>query len=439
VTASREAATGAPAVAHPVLSVAGASALILDHVSTLGSETLPLAATLGRVLARDVRSPVALPPWDNASMDGYAVRAADVARATREHPIVLPVFGTIAAGAEPPPPLERGGAMRIMTGAPVPQGADTVIRVEDTDRGVERVTILDARDASRNVRPAGEDLAEGDVAVSSGTVIGPAQLGVLASVGAAMVEVRRVPRVGILASGDELVDLEEFDEVRRGRRIVSSNSYTMRASVALAGGEPVNLGIVGDDRELLRERFLRARAERCDMLLTSGGVSVGEFDFTREVLEQLGASMRLWRVRMRPGAPLGFGLLGDIPWIGLPGNPVSAMVTFELFVRPAIRRMRGEQLIFPLPVRVIADEEISIAAPLTTLLRAIVRTDPDGTRRARLTGPQGSGLLTSMARANALVVVPPERFESGPVAVGETLTALPLGDDLQLGAAFPLA
>src|SRR5262245_48689930 len=183
-------------------------------------------------------------------MDGYAVRAADVDKATKEHPVVLPVFGTIAAGAEMPPPLGSGGAVRIMTGAPIPQGADTVIRVEDTDRGIERVAILDARDAARNVRPAGEDLAEGDVAVSSGSVIGPAQLGVLASVGASAVEVRRVPRVGILASGDELVDLEGFAEVRRGRRIVSSNSYTMRASVALAGGEPVNLGIVGDDREL---------------------------------------------------------------------------------------------------------------------------------------------------------------------------------------------
>jgi molybdopterin molybdotransferase len=329
--------------------------------------------------------------------------------------------------------------MRIMTGAPIPQGADTVIRVEDTDRGVERVTIFDARDASRNVRPAGEDLAEGDVAVSSGTLIGPAQLGVLASVGAATVEVWRIPRVGILASGDELVDLHGFAEVKRGRRIVSSNSYTMRASVALAGGEPVNLGIVGDDRELLRERFLLAAAERCDMLLTSGGVSVGEFDFTRDVLEQLGASIHLWRVRMRPGAPLGFGLFGSIPWVGLPGNPVSAMVTFELFVRPAIRKMRGEELIFPLPVHVVADEEISIAAPLTTFLRAVVRADAEGTLRARLTGPQGSGLLTSMARANALVVIPPERFEHGPVAAGETLTAIPLGAELQLGARFSIA
>jgi molybdopterin molybdotransferase len=280
----------------------------------------------------------------------------------------------------------------------------------------------------------GEDLRTGDVALAAGSAIGAAQLGVLASVGTAMVEVYRLPRVAVLATGDELVDVGGFEEVRQGRRIVSSNSYTLGAAVVQAGGEPVDLGIAADDRAVLRERFERAREERCDLLLTSGGVSVGEFDFTREVLVALGAEMRFWRVRMRPGAPVGFGLVNGAPWVGLPGNPVSSMVTFELFVRPAIRKMRGERLLFRRATPVTMDEDVSIAAPLTHFVRGIVTPDGRGGLRARLTGPQGSGLLTSMARANALIVIPPERYEGGPVRVGETLSALIIAEDALLAA-----
>ena len=420
--------SGARAAPASSLSVAEASRAILADIRPLPSEEVPLSAALGRVLAHDVLSPVALPPWDNASMDGYAVRAADI----ESTPVSLPVVATVPAGGSAPRPLAAGEAMRIMTGAPVPAGADSVIRVEDTDRGAERVTIGDARDAGRNVRPRGEDLVAGSVAVGAGTTIGPAQLGVLASVGAAEVQVHRRPRVGVLATGDELVDLDRFDEVLRGRRIVSSNSYTIRAAVALAGGEVVDLGLAPDDRAALGERLERAGAERCDLLLTSGGVSVGDFDFTREVLDALGARMRFWRVRIRPGGPLGFGLLGDVPWLGLPGNPVSAMVTFELFARPAIRRLRGECLLYSKPLPVVVDEEITISAPLTHFLRAVVSTGTDGALHARLTGPQGSGLLTSMARANALLVVPADRFGRGPMAAGTVLSALPLGDAVHL-------
>ena len=361
-------------------------------------------------------------------MDGYAVRAADVRGARGDTPVALPVAATIPAGGMAESPLVPGTAMRIMTGAPVPVGADSVIRVEDTDRGDQQVLIADARDAGRNVRPRGEDLEAGDVALTAGTVIGPAQLGVLASIGAVNVAVHRRPRVAILATGDELVDVDEFDQVLAGRRIVSSNSYTLRAAASLAGTEILDLGRCGDDRRALRERLEQARDARCDLLLTSGGVSVGTFDFTREVLRELGAKMRFWRVKIRPGGPIGFGLLGATPWLGLPGNPVSAMVTFELFARPAIRRLRGERRVFPAPINVTLAEEVSINAPLTHFLRAVLTPREGGAIDARLTGPQGSGLLTSMARANALLVVPLDQFGRGALPAGATLRALPLGD-----------
>ena len=410
------------------LTVREASVVLLADLEALESECVALGAALGRVLARDAISPLALPPWDNASMDGYAVRAADVRGARGDTPIALPVTATIAAGGQAESPLVPGTAIRIMTGAPVPEGADSVIRVEDTNRGDQEVLIADARDAGRNVRPKGEDLQAGEVALAAGTVIGPPQLGVLASIGAGTVDVHLRPRVAVLATGDELVDVDEFDKVLAGRRIVSSNSYTLRAAASLAGAEVVDLGRCGDNRQALRERLEQARDARCDLLLTSGGVSVGTFDFTREVLRELGAKMRFWRVKIRPGGPVGFGLLGDTPWLGLPGNPVSAMVTFELFARPAIRRLRGERRVFPAPITVTMKEEVSISAPLTHFLRAVLTADDDGVTRARLTGPQGSGLLTSMARANALLVVPLEQFGRGPVSVGATLSALPLGD-----------
>jgi molybdopterin molybdotransferase len=426
--------THAEAAPRISLTVTEACNAILAELQPLELEIVRLDEALGRVLAEDVTSPVSLPPWDNASMDGYAVRGTDVRGARADAPIALPVTETIAAGAAATSSLEAGTAMRIMTGAPVPDGADSVIRIEDTDRGIEQVLIYDARDAGRNVRPRGEDVRSGAIAVEAGGVIGPAQLGVLASVGAKDIRVRRKPRVAVLSTGDELVGVDEFDQVVAGRRIVSSNSYTLRAGAALAGAEVIDMGICPDDRDMLRAKLEQVRAEQCDLLLTSGGVSVGAFDFTRQVLRELGADMRFWRAKIRPGGPLGFGLLGDIPWLGLPGNPVSAMVTFELFARPAIRRLRGEPLAFPRTVDVVLDEEVSIAAPLTHFFRVLLTRDDSGTLRARLTGPQGSGLLTSMSRADALLVVPLDRYGRGPVPAGTVLRALPLGESALLAA-----
>jgi molybdopterin molybdotransferase len=403
-------------------TVREASARILAGVQPLGRERVALRDARGRVLAEDAISPIEHPPWDNSSMDGYAVRAADVSSATRQDPVVLSVLETIRAGQQPTQSVEIGTASRIMTGAPVPRGADTVIRVEDTDGGPERVTIFDPRDAGRNVRPRGEDLRIGDVAVARGSVLGPAQLGVLASIGCAEVPVHRRPRVAVVSSGDELVDVDQFDAVRRGERIISSNSYTLAAAARAAGADVLELGIVADDPVAYQRTI--AGAAGCDLLITSGGVSVGAFDFTKDVLQSLGATLDLWRVRMRPGAPLGFGRLDEMPWLGLPGNPVSAMVTFELFARPLIRRLCGDAAIFRPMLTVQTRHELSIAAPLTHFLRAVVDWE-NGVPWAGLTGPQGSGLLTSMARANALLVVPPDRPL---VRAGESLKALLLGE-----------
>ncbi len=416
-----------------MLTVPQASERILADISALSIERVPLLDALGRVLASDIVSPITLPPWTNSAMDGYAVRAEDLGPIAPGRPVRLTVTETVVAGGFALRRVGAGEAIRIMTGAPLPDGADTVVRVEDTDAGTSQVEIRDARDARRNIRPRGEDLREGDVVLTRGSVLGAAQIGVLASVGAGAIDVVRRPRVAIIGSGDELVDLDRFHEALAGKKIVSSNSYTLHALVRATGGEPVNLGVAADTPEALRE--LLERTGGCDLIITSAGVSVGELDYTRVALEQLGADMRFWKVRMRPGAPLGFGMLRGIPWLGLPGNPVSAMVTFELFARPVIRKMLGHQRLFRRPVDVVLDEPVSIGARLMHFLRAIVTPHDDGRLHAMLTGPQGSGILTSMTRANALLIVPEDRPRC---EAGELLHALPIVEDAQLATTFSL-
>lgn len=405
------------------LPVEEACRRVVAGVSPLPAERVALEDALGRVLARDIVSRVTLPPWENSAMDGFACRAADVAGATDAAPATLRVVDSIAAGAFPSRAIVAGEAARIMTGAPVPEGADTVIRVEDTAIDGDRVLVRDPRDAGRNVRPRGEDVREGDTVLPAGTAVTPGVLGVLASVGEARPEVHRRPRVAILGSGDELVGLDRFEEVVAGRRIVGTNGYTLAALVRQAGGDPVELGTVPDDAGALREAL--GRAAGCDLLLTSAGVSVGDSDLVRGAMASLGGTLHFWRARIRPGGPFAFGTLGAMPWLGLPGNPVSAMVTFELFARPALRRMLGHRRVFPRTLPVIVDEEVSTAAPLTHFLRVVVRQAGDGRLHARLTGPQGSGLLTSMARADALLVVPETVRE---VAAGSELRAILLGE-----------
>src|SRR5213595_1537843 len=402
-----------------------AAQTILQHVTPLPTERRALKEALDLVLAEDVRSPIDLPGWDNSAMDGYAVRASDLAGAASDRTATLTVIETVAAGRFPAKPVGPGQATRIFTGAPLPAGADSVIRQEDVELLHDgRVTVRDGRDAGKNIRRRGEDIRKGDVALAAGATLGPAQLGVLASIAHGTPLVHRPPRVAFMGSGDEIVDLDRADEILAGRKIATSNSYTLHALIRRAGGIPVDLGLARDTKDSLREHLTGARD--ADLLVTTAGVSVGEHDFVREVLAELGCDIKLWRIRMRPGAPLGFGLLQRTPWIGLPGNPVSTMVTFELFVRPAIRRLLGHRLPFRRTVPVCMGERVTLGPRLRHFLRAVVRPEgTGGTLVARLTGPQGSGILTSMARANALLIVPEDRAE---VSTGDTLAALLLDD-----------
>jgi molybdopterin molybdotransferase len=404
------------------LAAADAARRVLSDVRRQPALRVPLDDALDSVLAEPIVAPLDIPAWTNSAMDGYAARGVDVRGASDTRPVRLRVVEQLPAGSFPTRPLGPGEVARIFTGAPLPEGADTVIRQEDTDYGGETVTIVRDRDIGVNIRRAGEDIRKGSTVLAPGAELGPAQLGVLASLAVAHPMVYRRPRVAILGSGDEIVDVDQPEEILSGRKIASSNTHTLLALVRQAGGEPVNLGIARDTPESLREHLRRALD--CDLLVTTAGISVGEHDYVRVVLDELGAEQRFWRLRMRPGAPVGFGLVGEIPWIGLPGNPVSTMVTFELFVRPAIRQMSGRALPFRRSAPVRVAEPISLKPRLQHFLRAIVTEGPAGPE-ARLTGPQGSGILTSMVLANALLVIPEGQFET---PSGTTVPALHLDD-----------
>jgi molybdopterin molybdotransferase len=385
------------------LAAREAALRILAAVPRQPTLRIPLDDALGCVLAEPLVSPLDLPAWTNSAMDGYATRADDVRGASADRPIRLRVVEQIPAGAFPSHTLQPGECARIFTGAPLPPGADGVIRQEDTDFGRDTVEIRSDRDAGVNIRLAGEDIRRGTTVLEAGTELGAAELGVLASLAVAHPLVFRRPLVGILGGGDEIVDVDQPEEILSGRKIASSNSHTLHALVRLAGGQPLHLGIARDTPESVRTHL--ERAPECDLLVTTAGISVGEHDHLRDAVTGLGGSIDFWKLRMRPGAPVGFGQVLGVPWIGLPGNPVSAMVTFELFVRPAIRTMAGQALPFRRTREVRADESISLRPTLQHFLRAIV-TETTAGLTARLTGPQGSGILTSMTQANALLVVP---------------------------------
>jgi len=402
----------------PPLPAADAARRILAEVRRQPPLRLPLDDALGSVLAEAAISPLDIPPWTNSAMDGYAVRAADLRGASPAAPRTLRVVEVVPAGVFPGRSLGPGECARIFTGAPLPEGADSVIRQEDTDLGTETVAIRNDRDCGVNIRRAGEDIRKGAEVLPAGSELGPAQLGVLASLAMAHPVVYRRPRVGILGGGDEIVDIDQPEAILSGRKIASSNTHTLLALVRLAGGEPVNLGLAADTPASLREHLTRGR--ECDLLVTTAGISVGDHDHLRAVLSELGAELRFWKLRMRPGAPVGFGVLGSLPWIGLPGNPVSTMVTFELFVRPAIRKMMGQPLPFRRTVPVRVAEPIRLGPKLQHFLRAVVTPRAEGLE-VRLTGPQGSGILTSMVKANALLIIPEGQHETPEGALASAL------------------
>lgn len=412
----------------PSLPLADALADVLQRTHVLDAEIVPLEAAVGRALATSVSSPIDLPRWNNSGMDGYAVRVADVEGASPINPMALPVIGTIVAGGDVELTITPGVAARIMTGARMPDGADAVVRVEDTDRGVQNVRITNDRDVrspQRNVRLRGDDLREGAHVFSAGTTVTATTLGVLASIGAATVRVHRQPRVTVVSTGDELVRVDAFDDVLAGRRIVSSSSYMLPPWLAAAGANVRALPILRDTLAGIRDGIADALAEGCDLLITTGGVSVGAHDYTRDALLELGADVAMWRARIRPGGPIGVGKVRDTLWLGLPGNPVSTMVTAELFARPVIRKLGGHASLARTTVPVRAGEAFKTVTGLTHLLRVIVRRATDGALEAVSAGGQASNQLRAMADANALLVIPETRDGAQP---GDVLDAMLLGD-----------
>ena len=399
------------------MSADDALARILSGVPALPAVSVPLLDALGLVLAEDVSADRDVPPFRNSAMDGYAVRADDVARA----PAQLRVVGEIAAGGFPDRAIGRGEAMRIMTGAPMPDGADTVVRVEDTDNRSDVVTIRAATPKGLSVRQAGEDLRKGETILTSGTVVRAAEIGLLASVGKAMVRVFKRARVAVLSTGDEIVDVDA--PIARGQ-IRDANRYSLASAIRAAGAEPWVRGIVRDTPDALRAALREAMS--ADVIVTSGGVSVGDHDHLKPVLSELG-SIDFWAIAIRPGRPLAFGELRDgerrVPIFGLPGNTVSSLLTFELFVRPALLRMQGRRNVTRPRARARLLEPVDKIKSLRFFARGIYDADA-GT--VTTTGPQGSGILRSMSLANCLIDLAEgrDRYEAGET-VDLILTELP--------------
>ncbi|MCL4458973.1 MAG: molybdopterin molybdotransferase MoeA [Chloroflexi bacterium] len=406
-----------------MLSVDEAVHHILEQIPVMPPESKPILEALEQVLAEDAQSDIDIPPLDNSGMDGYALRAADTVGATPQTPKVLRVIGHLPAGELPRLRVEPGTAVKIMTGAPIPPGADAVIPVEFT-RGIKPLSIPSCLSTDQksgftlqmvesdtlvnieqeveigaNIRPAAEDIRRGEIVLQRGCLLGPAEIGVLASLGRAEVTVIRRPKVAILATGDELTEVGKALPLGK---IYNSNSYAIAAQVQRAGGIPILLGTARDCAEDIRRKI--DLATTADLLITTAGVSVGDRDLVREVLSTQG-DLSFWRVRMKPGKPLAFGHIKGVPHLGLPGNPVSAMVAFEQFARPAILKMRGLIRLRKPEVEAILDGSAENPDGRRVFLRAKV-TNRDGQYYATLTGPQGSGVLTSMLRANGLVIIP---------------------------------
>lgn len=395
-----------------MISVEEALSKVLSHVKVLEQVEQPLLDSLGQTLARDIRAEMDVPPADNSAMDGFAVRADNIAGANRESPRMLKVIGQVAAGYTTDVAVTAGNAIRIMTGAPLPAGADTVVPFEFTDEQarkrdggrIDEISVFQQVLPGENIRRAGEDVPRGSLVLSAKTLLRPAEIGVLASLGYATVPVFRRPVVAVLATGDEVVDIAQ--PLPPGK-IYNSNTYTIAAQVKRYGGIPRILGVARDNADDLT-RSIRSGLD-ADLLITSGGVSMGDYDMVKQVLEAEG-EIGFWTVRMKPGKPLAFGVFRaggrQIPHLGLPGNPVSSMVTFEMFARPAILKMLGRTDLSMPAVEARLTSTVKNTDRRRIFLRVKVRRGEDGTLEARVTGSQGSGMLTSMSRSNGLAVVP---------------------------------
>ncbi len=381
-----------------MISVEEALGLILEDISEIGFEKVDIKEALGRVIAEGIHAKRNIPPWDNSAMDGYAVRAEDVKDAAKEKPAVLKVVESLPAGHVSEKRLNPGEAVKIMTGALAPDGADTVVMVEYTERDGDRVKIFKNAAKGDHIRRTGEDVREGELVIKKGTLIRPSEIGMLASIGRAVVSVHQRPRVAVLATGDELVDL---DEEICGAKIINSNTYALGAQVQEAGATPILLGIARDREDEL-ERRLRL-GMNADIIITSGGVSVGDYDYVKDVVERLGGGLKLWKVAIKPGKPLAFSMLNGRPFFGLPGNPVASMVTFELFVRPAILKMMGHKNIFRPIITATIKGDLKKKEMRRYFLRAAVQSERDEYIVTPTEG-QGSHMMKSMVDANGLII-----------------------------------
>ncbi|HSW56854.1 MAG TPA: gephyrin-like molybdotransferase Glp [Dehalococcoidales bacterium] len=403
-----------------MISVEQALDKVLSVIKPLETENSSLLNCLGQVLAEDVYSQIDVPPRDNSALDGYAVRAADISTCNSKKPAFLKVIGIVAAGDTPNKPVVPGTAVRIMTGAPVPGGADAVIGFEDTDETQRKLTekgypaeigIMVSEEPGANIRKAGESIKNGELVLAKGSVIRPSEIGLLASIGKIAVKVIRRPVIAILATGDEITDL---GEPLVDGKIYDSNSYSVAAQVIRDGGIPKLLGIALDNEASIVDKIEQSRD--ADMLITIGGVSMGDYDIVKNVLAKQG-EMVFWKVRSKPGKPLAFGTIkrinqskgsADMPHLGLAGNSVSSMVNYELFVRPALLKMMGKSNLEKASIEAILEDSIKNDDGRRVFARVIVE-NRGGTYYARLTGPQGSGILKSMALANGLAIVPEDK------------------------------
>ncbi|MFC2042464.1 gephyrin-like molybdotransferase Glp [Chloroflexota bacterium] len=415
-----------------MISVEEALEKILSQVDVLEEEQTPILDAIGQVLAEDVKSDIDIPPLDNSAMDGYAVQARDTQGAGKESPRLLRVIDTVSAGSISQREVTPGTAIRIMTGAPVPKGADSIVRFEDTDEDQRRVSaaqpiaeigVLCQVNPGADIRRAGEDISKGSTVLKKGTVIRPSEVGVLSSLGRSKARVIRHPVVAILATGNELV---EIDHPLPPGKIYNSNTYSVAALVKRYGATPRILGIALDSEHSLVTR-LRQGLD-ADMLITTGGVSMGDYDIVKDILAKEG-EISFWTVRMKPGKPLAFGTFRSkrdktkrVPHLGFPGNPVSSMVTFELFARPAILKMMGKKNFTKPTVQATLEDSVVNTDGRRIYSRAIVEKR-EGCYFAKLTGAQGSGILTSMSLANGLAVIPEDKTE---VRKGETVQVLML-------------
>jgi molybdopterin molybdotransferase len=396
-----------------LISVEEALEKILGCIETLGEEERPILDCLGQVLSRDIYSSLDIPPHDNSAMDGYAVRFEDRVNFPR-----LSVSGEAAAGDFPTPKVEPGCAIRIMTGAPLPHGADTVVPFEDTNEVKPSwISVNGEVKKGQNIRHRGEDIKKGTLVLPQGRVIHPPEIGVLSSLGLSRAKVIRRPVVSIIATGNELVPPGE--PLPPGK-IYNTNTYTLASQVRCYGGIPRILGIGSDSASSLNQKIDEGIKEG-DMLITSGGVSVGDYDIVKDILARRG-KIEFWTVRMKPGKPLAFGMIEGVPHLGLPGNPVSSMLTSELFVRPAILKMMGKDISPRLRIPAVMEDDMVNTDGRRIFARVVVR-ELDGQYHAHLTGPQGSGILTSMVQANALAIIPEDmdRIKKGDMVWVELL------------------